>query len=155
MPRYPFNLSHTSGLVVCGVSGGAEIGVDVEAISRDAPDMALARRYFAAAEYEALRQLPHHDQRKRFFTYWTLKEAYVKARGIGLSLPLDGFAFESTDDSQWTIEFRDGFEDSTDRWAFSSIPVDTGHIIGVAIARPLAGGVELKVRPADWLTVPS
>lgn len=92
-PAFPFhfNLSNTEGLVVCAVATVREIGVDVENVeSRRAP-LEVARRYFSEAEATDLERLPVEAQRERFFTYWTLKEAYLKACGMGLALPLDSF----------------------------------------------------------------
>ena len=89
-----FNVSHTPGLVVLGVGCGRPLGVDTEHVrSRQAP-LGVAERFFAAAEAAALRALPEADRSRRFFEYWTLKEAYAKARSLGLSLPLRDFAVQ-------------------------------------------------------------
>ncbi len=87
-----FNLSHTDGLIACAVTVGREVGVDVERITR-AVTHDIPGRFFAPREVADLRALPEHDQPRVFFDYWTLKEAYIKARGMGLSLPLSDFAF--------------------------------------------------------------
>jgi 4'-phosphopantetheinyl transferase len=104
-PRQPlaplhFNLSHTHGLLVLAVTTGAEVGVDVEAMTREVEILALAERFFAPTEVALLRQCSgeHSErsthQRELFFRLWTLKEAYVKALGRGLSVGLDTFAFD-------------------------------------------------------------
>jgi 4'-phosphopantetheinyl transferase len=85
--RLRFNLSHTDGLVACLVALEAEVGVDVEQTARRSDTVGIADRFFAVPEVEALRALPESAQRARFFEYWTLKEAYIKARGMGLALP--------------------------------------------------------------------
>ena len=97
-PGLRFNLSHTAGLVACLVGRDRTVGVDVENTTREAEYFDLAQRYFAPAEVAQLRALPPTEQRARFFQMWTLKEAYVKARGLGLSLPLDHFAFSFAND---------------------------------------------------------
>ena len=87
-----FNLSHTDGLVTLAVAT-SDIGVDVEWLDRRGRTLELADRYFAPTEIDALRALPADLQRDRFFDLWTLKESYIKARGLGLAMPLAKFAF--------------------------------------------------------------
>ena len=72
---------------------GREVGVDVEHIGRHLTHD-IAGRFFAPNEVTDLRTLPEDDQQRVFFDYWTLKEAYIKARGFGLALPLGDFAFK-------------------------------------------------------------
>lgn len=88
-----FNLSHTSGFAVCAVGLNRHVGIDVERVREldDAP--AIARRYFAPREVAAFDALSETDRPERFIELWTLKEAYVKALGSGLTTPLDSFAF--------------------------------------------------------------
>lgn len=87
-----FNLAHTRGIAVCGVTRHGEIGVDVERHDRRI-NLQLAHRYFAPEEVESLNRLPLQEQPRRFLELWTLKEAFVKAVGTGLRMPLDSFAF--------------------------------------------------------------
>ncbi|MFN2428004.1 MAG: 4'-phosphopantetheinyl transferase superfamily protein [Candidatus Binatia bacterium] len=89
--RIGFNLSHTPGLVACIVSDEIDCGVDVEGLGRVSDPRGLARRYFSRIECDDLDRLSDKNVDARFVEYWTLKEAYVKARGLGLELPLDGF----------------------------------------------------------------
>src|SRR5690606_33310169 len=89
-----FNLSHTDGLIACAVSRGREVGVDVEWLDRRGGDIDVADRFFSRYEVQALYAQPPERRRDRFFRYWTLKESYIKARGMGLALPLDRFSFE-------------------------------------------------------------
>ena len=89
-----FNLSHCDDMAVCAVTLQEPIGVDIEHHSSRNAMLPLAERYFAAAEVHALTALPVHHQHKRFFDYWTLKEAYIKAHGKGLSMQLDQVCFD-------------------------------------------------------------
>lgn len=89
-----FNLSHTRGLTTLLLGRSVEVGVDVEALARPVELLALARRYFAAPEVQALEALAPSLQREFFFSLWTLKEAWVKAKGLGLRVPLDEFSFD-------------------------------------------------------------
>jgi 4'-phosphopantetheinyl transferase len=89
-----FNLAHSQDLAVVAVAR-RPVGVDVERVRplADGP-LALAARTFAPGEVAALRAAPQSQQLDEFFRYWTCKEAYVKARGAGLSLPFDQFTVE-------------------------------------------------------------
>jgi 4'-phosphopantetheinyl transferase len=86
-----FNLSHSSEYALIAVSRRRRVGVDVERIRADFASQAVARRFFAAAEVAALAASAPHEYPTAFFRCWTRKEAYVKARGDGLTLELDRF----------------------------------------------------------------
>jgi len=101
-----FNLSHTKDLIICAVTLNHDIGCDVENISRNNDVLGIAERYFSTSEADELFSLPKVDQTPRFFDYWTLKEAYIKAWGLGLSIPLKDFSF-SIDDN--TFEHNKNF----------------------------------------------
>lgn len=87
-----FNLSHTQGLVGCAVvaAGDVDVGLDLEEVRTPAP-LDVAHRYFSSEELAGLRALPPAGQSDRFYALWTLKEAYLKGRGIGHHLRLDSF----------------------------------------------------------------
>jgi 4'-phosphopantetheinyl transferase len=91
--RVCFNISHTRSLVVLALTHSRELGVDTEHFGRAAP-VEIADRFFAPSEVASLHALPPEAQRRRFLEYWTLKESYIKARSMGLSIPLDAFSFE-------------------------------------------------------------
>ncbi|GAB3377891.1 4'-phosphopantetheinyl transferase superfamily protein [Spongiibacter taiwanensis] len=95
-PCPQFNLSHSRGLTVLAVSFCGPVGVDVEWDHNPALTEQLARHYFSAAEHAALQQLPQARQQQRVVELWTLKEAFLKAQGLGLRLPLRrcSFAFD-------------------------------------------------------------
>ena len=118
MPPAPlhFNVSHTEGLVVCLVSSNPEMGVDTERLAR-APDLlALAPTVFAPQELRDLAALPASEQAHRAVVLWTLKESYIKARGMGLALPLDGFAFRFDADDRVRLAVSPALGDDGDRW---------------------------------------
>jgi 4'-phosphopantetheinyl transferase len=83
-----FNLSHSHGLALLGVTRDREIGVDIEWIRTGMADEQIAERFFSDKEVALLRGLPRELQDEAFFNCWTRKEAYIKARGEGLSMPL-------------------------------------------------------------------
>ncbi|MBV9504528.1 MAG: 4'-phosphopantetheinyl transferase superfamily protein, partial [Acidobacteriia bacterium] len=85
--RFDFNLSHKPGQVTCLVGYGRDLGVDVEDAAANRPYLFdIADRFFSSSEAAGLRALPPPNQLERFYELWTLKESYIKARGIGLSL---------------------------------------------------------------------
>ena len=90
-PTLQFNLSHTQGAVLLGICRKRSIGVDVERIREDLDPKEIAGRFFSPFEQGVLRELPKAEQRPAFFRCWTRKEAFLKARGHGLSYPLDLF----------------------------------------------------------------
>ena len=129
-----FNISHTAGLVVCAFAHEPEIGVDVEDASRAIEGPELARRFFSPDEAEALDGLPEAERPARFFDYWTLKEAYIKARGMGLSLPLDGFSMQ-LDAARPGIRFTPAIDDDPETWQFVRLRPTPRHVLAVAVRR--------------------
>ena len=90
-PKLSFNLSHSGELVLYAIANGRKVGIDVEYIRADIEYDQIAAHFFSPKESSALQNLPTHIQPEAFFNCWTRKEAYIKARGEGLSLPLDQF----------------------------------------------------------------
>jgi 4'-phosphopantetheinyl transferase len=86
-----FNLSRTQGTALYTFACGRDVGIDVEAIRPDVATEAIAERFFTPRETAELRALPMELQAQGFFNCWTRKEAYIKARGQGLQIPLDSF----------------------------------------------------------------
>jgi 4'-phosphopantetheinyl transferase len=116
--RISFNISHTNSLILLGVTVDMALGVDVENYCvRDAP-VDIADRFFAAEEVAELRALPEALRRERFFEYWTLKECYIKARGMGLSVPFDQFGFRFPTDDTLRVCMQPGLDDCASRWRF-------------------------------------
>lgn len=132
-----FNLSHTDGLVICGVVLHHDLGVDVEYRERKNAGLNVAEHYFSAREVDALCKLPVSEQRNRFFDYWTLKEAYIKARGMGLSLPLDQFSFHIEGNRPPGISFDDRLADHPQHWQFWRLKPTEQHVAAVAVKSPV------------------
>ena len=133
-PDLRFNISHTDGLIACAVTIGREVGVDVEHIDRHLTHD-VAGRFFAPNEVTDLRALPEDDQRRVFFDYWTLKEAYIKARGFGLALPLGDFAFKLNPPGPPAITFEPALEDDPATWQFLQDWPTPQHRLGLAVRR--------------------
>jgi 4'-phosphopantetheinyl transferase len=87
-----FNLSHSSDLVVYAIAKERHLGIDVEHVRPESAGEDIAKHYFSAREVSDLRTLPPEAKVEGFFHCWTRKEAYLKATGMGLQIPLDSFA---------------------------------------------------------------
>ncbi|MEQ1730761.1 MAG: 4'-phosphopantetheinyl transferase superfamily protein [Vicinamibacterales bacterium] len=143
-----FNLSHADGVVTLAVSAHYDVGVDVERLGRPTR-LAIADRFFAPSEVDALRALPEAEQPRRFLEYWTLKESYIKARGAGMSLRLDQFAFDLTTPGRPAIRFADAFDDDPHTWQFDRLFVGDEHLVAVATRRGAASPVSVLVNAFD------
>jgi len=86
-----FNVSHADDMALYAVTSGREVGIDIERIRPDLIPEDIAERFFSRQEVATLRGLPTPSRLEAFFACWTRKEAFIKARGRGLSLSLDGF----------------------------------------------------------------
>jgi 4'-phosphopantetheinyl transferase len=139
-----FNLSHSRELIVIAVAGAGQFGIDTEAmLARPAP-LAQADHFFSRAEAAALRALPGHLQQARFFQLWTLKESYIKARGMGLSIPLAQFGFSFAGDDALRLCFDAGWDDDPARWDFRQFLADGDHL--VALCSAASGAAPAPVR---------
>jgi len=139
-----FNLSHTDGLVLCGVVLHHDLGVDVEYRDRKNAALNIAEHYFSAREVDDLFRLPSGEQRNRFFDYWTLKEAYIKAKGMGLSLPLDQFSFHIDGNRPPGISFDDRLADNPQHWRFWRIKASEQHVAAVAVNSAVNMSLSIK-----------
>jgi 4'-phosphopantetheinyl transferase len=116
-----FNLSNSPGLVVCLVSEGAEVGVDVEPVERSPRMLEVASRVFSPRELKQLEALSAAEKLDRALCLWTLKEAYIKARGMGLALPLEKISFLFGRGGAIRLELEDEVGDRATRWRFCLI----------------------------------
>jgi 4'-phosphopantetheinyl transferase len=139
-----FNLSHTHGLVVCAVAR-VEVGVDVERHRQPAP-LDVAQRFFAPVELADLRALPPGEQPRRFFDYWTLKESYLKARGIGMTVPLDRFWFLLDGQAPPRVVIDAALDDDGARWQFRQCQPTDEHLVSLCLLRAGVDEVELTLR---------
>lgn len=128
-----FNLSHTQGLAACVVTDGCDVGIDVEDVRRPHSHR-LIDRVLSAREQRDLCGRPEAERATRFFELWTLKEAYLKARGLGLSAPLRAFSFYRSDAGDWRIEFAPEMRDDPDAWTFRSWYIDRFHQAALAMS---------------------
>jgi 4'-phosphopantetheinyl transferase len=148
-----FNLSNTRGLVACAVTRGADVGVDVEDTTLKRQTVEVAERFFSPEEVKALRSLPSELQRDRFFDYWTLKESYIKARGLGLAIPLERFSFHLNPGEPIRIELDPSLGDDARTWRFWLDRPTQAHRLAVALRCGVGEEPRYRqvwVRPQDW-----
>lgn len=143
-----FNLTNTRGLVACGVaSGDRGVGIDAERLDRRVEITNLAERYFAPFEVREFHRQDPDAQLRRFFTYWTLKESYIKARGLGLAIPLGSFWFH-LEGSDPRIELASEEDDDPRRWRFALLDLETFYLAAVAID---SGGIDFDLRASHFV----
>jgi 4'-phosphopantetheinyl transferase len=129
LPDLQFNLSHTRGFVACAVSAKHDVGIDVEALSRE-PDIDVADRFFSPDETAILRAMPRALQPLTFLRFWTLKEALIKATGEGLHRALDSFSFSL---DPVAIRFHPPETDAPARWRFMERQPTPAHLLALAV----------------------
>jgi 4'-phosphopantetheinyl transferase len=135
-----FNLSHSHGLALIGLAREREIGIDVERIRPEFAGEEIAKRYFSAKEIVELSHLPADLRTEAFFLCWTRKEAYIKARGEGLHIPLDSFDVSLTPGLPPELNSSDCF-----RWSMRSFSPRSGYV-----AATVEEGKGSRLRRFNW-----
>jgi 4'-phosphopantetheinyl transferase len=143
-----FNLSHADGFAVCVAGRVRQLGVDVEKMTRKASHEELAKRFFAAAEYEYLRNLPPGLQREAFFRIWTLKEAYIKAEGKGLAIPLDSFHFRFSEGNPGEVTLASNSESDPSAWSFFEFEPASDYRVSIAVRHAGQGALKTECHAA-------
>lgn len=146
-----FSLSHTKGLSVVGVTKEGEIGVDVEQARRSVNAAELSRRFFSPEESAALEELPPSRLQAQFPLYWTLKEAYIKALGRGLSHPLDSFSFRLMGERPYRIGFSAEEPQEPEKWRFALIAPRPQSVAALCVA----SAEDKVIKLSSYLTLPS
>jgi 4'-phosphopantetheinyl transferase len=137
-----FSLSHTRGRVVCLVARDRDVGVDVEDTTRSVGFLEIAERYFSPAEVADLRSLPAASARKRFFEYWTLKESFIKAKGMQISSGLSRMSFDLGADA---ISASFDGEDQAG-WQFSLREIDPDHVLAASLRTEHGEPLRIEIR---------
>lgn len=127
-----FNLTHTPGMAACVVSRLRDVGVDAEWTGRRTNREALADNCFADPELAHWKSLVEPDRRDTFFDLWTLKEAYIKGVGVGLSVSLKGFWFDGVHTLNPSIHFIESTSDQPRNWSFHRQVLSASHRAAVA-----------------------
>ena len=122
-----FNLAHSRDLALFAFSREREVGVDLEFIRDDVAEAELAERFFSEPEVQALSSLPAELRRQGFFNCWTRKEAYIKARGAGLSMSLAEFSVSLMPGEAALLLQTQAEPDELKRWAMKLVDVPAGY----------------------------
>lgn len=130
-----FNLSHTGGLVACaiGLGGPMRVGVDVERVDRRVSYRELEAVALTSSERTDVALAPEAERDARFLSYWTLKEAYLKARGLGLSGDLHDFSFDL---SGAAPRLGPKCREKPGDWSFWRLAPTPNHTVAVASSPP-------------------
>lgn len=147
-----FNVAHSGGIVVCALARGADVGIDIEDRGRARLDRDLVERYCSPSEIADVAAQPGDGWRDRFLTYWTLKEAYLKARGLGIAVHLADLSFSRTPEGAVSVEFLGSLAGADPAWAFDFRDL-ADHFVAVAASTPLGirPAFSLEPLPAAWL----
>jgi len=128
-----FNLSHSHEAALVAVTLERDIGIDIEYIKRDFQWQEVAERFFAPGEIARLRALPEEKQHRGFFTCWTRKEAYIKAKGGGLSIPLQDFEVSLFPDEPASLISCISDPEETTRWSLAEVDAGPDYAAAVAV----------------------
>jgi len=128
-----FNLSHSGGLALYAVARGRQVGIDLERI-RAVPEIEqIAQRFFSSREYAAFRSLAAGLRQEAFYSCWTRKEAYIKARGQGLSLPLDQFDVSLVPGEPARLLDVRGDSQDGHHWLLRELEPGPGYVAALAV----------------------
>ncbi|CAM0913710.1 unnamed protein product [Alopecurus aequalis] len=165
-----FNISHTTSLIACGIAMHAHIGIDIEEKKRKTTKsvLSLARRFFTPSETDYIADISDLDaQRKEFFKLWTLKEAFVKALGLGISgAPFNEFSIMLelskgiwiSKASKVCSDSKSGYDHLSENWQFALAELNSSHYMAVCVEDDSRSqGQENGAVPVDlkvWKTIP-
>ena len=142
-----FNLSHSGGVALYAFARDRQIGIDIECLRPVSEVEQIAKRFFCEREYEELRALPPTQQQNAFFRYWTLKEAYIKATGRGLSLPLDQFEVSLASGESAVLLRSPVDSQKASDWSLKELSPGQGYAAAIAVK-----GDSWQLQCWRWLT---
>jgi 4'-phosphopantetheinyl transferase len=147
--RLRFNLTHSHGLALCAVADRRELGVDIEYQRPELADTAIAERFFSAREVATLRSLPPGLQQAAFFACWTRKEAYLKAAGGGLTIPLDRVEVTLAPGEPATLLCTEAGPVDARRWSVRELWPGAGYTAALVVE-----GQDWQLRCWKWCVPP-
>lgn len=143
--KLKFNLSHSGNFALIAVTWEQNVGIDVEHIRSDLEFESLARHFFSPNEVAELMALPLEKRKFGFFNCWTRKEAYIKAQGLGLSMPLEGFDVSLAPDEPALLRRTRIGTQGVSGWSLFALDVDPEYIAALAVE-----GIDLIVKFWNW-----
>jgi 4'-phosphopantetheinyl transferase len=141
-----FNIAHARSLIVLGVTKNRMIGVDVERIEERNITTDIANLICTPDEIHALAALSPSHQQHRLLEYWTFKESYAKARGVGLSISFESFGFHFPDERRVEILFHECSVEKSNRWQFWQLRSSQEHLIAVCAERIAGQNAKIAVK---------
>ena len=130
--KLQFNMSHSHGIALYALTCDREIGVDIEYIRSDIAYEQIAKRFFSSEELAELQGLSLKKQKEAFFCFWTRKEAYLKAKGKGFSLPLDSLEASTIQEKPVVLSTKSGLQESS-HWSILNLRLEPGYIGALAV----------------------
>jgi 4'-phosphopantetheinyl transferase len=128
-----FNVSHSHEMALFAVTCGREVGVDIEYLGREIGGEEIAEHFFSARERANLRELPAEAKHEAFFNCWTRKEAYIKAHGEGLSLPLDQFDVSLAPGEPVALLATHNDPREASRWSLQALTPGANYVAALAV----------------------
>jgi 4'-phosphopantetheinyl transferase len=128
-----FNLSHSNGMALFAAMRGRRVGIDVEYMRDDFATLEVAERFFSKGEFEALKAVPTDQRTRAFFNCWSRKESYIKAIGMGVSYPLDGFTVSLAPDAAPALLKVDADATEASRWNMYELDVGEGYAAALIV----------------------
>jgi medium-chain acyl-[acyl-carrier-protein] hydrolase len=144
-PDLQFNVAHSGELALVALALARPLGIDVERLRSNIDWQDLCARYFSKSESAELQSLPEAERPRAFFAAWTRKEAYLKAHGVGLSLPLDQFSVSLNPREPARLRSTEHDPDQRDRWELHAFEPHDGYVAALAIA-----GRGLRIEHRNW-----
>lgn len=145
--KLEFNLTHSGDFALVAVTQERKVGVDIERMRQGISSQVIARQYFSRSEVSELLALPSEQWETGFFNCWTRKEAYIKAQGLGLSLPLESFDVSLAPDEPAILQATRPDPGEAAHWTLLSLEVDSAYAAALAVE-----GQGLEFRFWDWNT---
>lgn len=140
-----FNLSHSGSMALYAITRNMEIGVDVERVRSNFEYDEIAERFFSATEVAILRTIPTEKKLEAFYNCWTRKEAYIKAHGEGLSLPLDSFEVSFAPWGPSIVLITKDEPQESSHWTLLDLKPGLGYAGALAVK-----GIGCRLRYWDW-----
>jgi 4'-phosphopantetheinyl transferase len=131
-----FNLSHSAELILCAVARGRVVGIDIEYIREDFATLEIAEHFFSKDEVTALKSLPADQRTRGFFNCWSRKEAFIKAKGMGVSYPLDRFTVSLAPGEPPALLKIDDDEREVARWKMYELKPGAGYAAAMIATEP-------------------
>ncbi len=131
-----FNLSHSAELILYAVTRGRVVGIDIEYIRKDFATLEIAEHFFSKDEVAALKSLPTDQRTTGFFNCWSRKEAFIKAKGMGVSYPLDRFSVSLAPGEPPALLKVDDDEREVARWKMYELKPGAGYAAAMIATEP-------------------